>query len=196
MVPGLSEAGTAVKIGASLIQAVRQKATLAPTTTVFESLLELHAMMYEWWERSDALSHMMEMADFDIKYQQGLIPPHWNYPIWIRDLSKDREGLLSPKPSIFSRWRGSQRRKSARKGIRAFLSVYDADLLARLEEVSFARESFVGSQLEPVRREMSGLAEGQRDSLITQAQSTSDALWDLCQDLAAFIRYTFPFEKV
>ncbi len=110
-------------------------------------------------------------------------------PSFVGGVVGDIDGLMSPKARLMARWRGSERRVAARRGLRTLLSVYFPDLLVEFEEAIDARADFVSrhSDLPGVIGRMTNaeLADVQQEARATQSAlvSVTDRLADLVVEL-------------
>ena len=198
--PGATEAELVAKVGNSVIQGLRAASQPSAWPNTREALLELHAILHEWVERSAATPRYAEAV---INERQSA-PSGWATSgttnigstnlgqAFIRENARDTRDILQGKVPPLQRLRGSNRRRASRRGLRTILAAYCPALLEQFESATTARLNWVIEYRGDFDRWFVDRTDAQVAELMSSMEATHAALAEAEQQLGEFIRANFP----
>lgn len=198
--PGATDAELVVKVGNSVIQGLRAASQPPAWPDTREALLDLHAILREWLERSTATTRYAEAVIRERRsatYTRVSSTPvdagSTNVGVaFVRENTRDTRRVLQGKIPPLGRLRGSTRRRASRRGLRTILAAYCPALLEQFESATTARLNWVIAYREDFDRWFVDRTDAQIAELMSSMGSTHAALAEAEQQLGEFIRTNFP----
>jgi hypothetical protein len=199
-VPGLTEAELVAKVGSSVVQGLRAASQPSPWPDAREALLELHAILGEWVERSEATTQYAEILAS--RRRAGVIVSDQGRLDWggtnvggkyVEHAALDTRNVLQGKVAPMQRLRGSSSRRAARRGLRTILAAYCPALLEQFESATTSRSKWVGEYRKDFERSFGeSRTDAQVAQLMSSMKATHAALAEAERQLGEFIRAKFP----
>jgi hypothetical protein len=199
-VPGLTEAELVAKVGSSVVQGLRAASRPSPWPDAREALLELHAILHEWVERSEATTQYAEVLagrrrGGGVASGQGRLD--WGGTNvgggYVEHAARDTRNVLQGKVAPVQRLRGSSSRRAARRGLRTILAAYCPALLEQFESATTSRSEWVSEYRGDFERLFGqSRTDAQVAQLMSSMRATHAALAGAERQLGEFIRATFP----
>lgn len=196
--PGVNEADLVSKAAASVVQGLKKSNQVPPWPDIRESLLELHSILDEWYNRAEATTlYAKQLARLrtDPQATRGRIS-HGGTNVggyYISTVKRDTKKVLYGSPSIPSRLSPSRKRKVMRRGLRTILATYCPELLLQFEEAVNARIDWVNEHKKEFDQ---WFAESHTNEQVTavlaEMTSTQVALGQAKEQLRGFIAANFP----
>ena len=149
-VPGLTDAELVAKVGSSVVQGLRAASQPSPWPDAREALLELHAILHEWVERSEATTQYAEtlasrrrtgVIVSDSVNRAGAVTNVGR--MYVEHAALDARNVLQGTVAPVQRLRGSSSRRAARRGLRTILAAYCPALLEQFESATTSRSNWV-----------------------------------------------------
>jgi hypothetical protein len=199
-VPGLSDAELVAKVGSSVVQRLRAASQPSPWPDTREALLELHAILHEWVERSEATTQYAEAlasrrragvtVSDPVRYSHGGTNIG---PVYVEHAALDTRNVLQGKVPPVQRLRGSSSRRAARRGLRTILAAYCPALLDQFESAAISRSNWVSEHRKDFERWFDqSRTDAQVAQLMSSMKATQAALAEAERQLGEFIRASFP----
>jgi hypothetical protein len=201
-VPGLTEAELVAKVGNSVVQGLRAASQPSPWPDAREALLELHAILHEWVERSEATTRYAETLAS--RRRTGVVVSdsvNWAGagagtnvgPMYVEHAALDTRNVLRGKVPPVQRLRGSSSRRAARRGLRTILAAYCPALLEQFESATASRSNWVSEYRKDFERSFGqSRTDAQVAQLMSGMKATHAALAEAERQLGEFIRASFP----
>jgi hypothetical protein len=203
-VPGLTEAELVAKVGSSVVQGLRAASQPSLWPDAREALLELHAILHEWVERSEATTRYAEtlasrrrtgviVSDSVNRAGAGAGAGTNVGPMYVEHAALDTRNVLQGKVPPVQRLRGSSSRRAARRGLRTILAAYCPALLEQFESATASRSNWVSEHRKDFERSFGqSRTDAQVAQLMSSMKATHAALAEAERQLAEFIRASFP----
>ena len=200
-VPGLTEAELVAKVGSSVVQGLRAASQPSLWPDAREALLELHAILHEWVERSEATTRYAEILA-SRRRTGAIVSDPVNQargaatnvgPMYVEHAALDTRNVLQGKVPPVQRLRGSSSRRAARRGLRTILAAYCPALLEQFESATASRSNWVSEHRKDFERSFGqSRTDAQVAQLMSSMKATHAALAEAERQLAEFIRASFP----
>ncbi|WP_406690528.1 hypothetical protein REH65_32310 [Saccharopolyspora sp. ID03-671] len=181
----LSEYGVIGKVGLGAARAVLAESSKSPLSwpETFESLLELHSIVYEWCERAANANDYIkakvndEALTADLRIREMFSRVNLSGP-YVEEAYDDIREVLHPKTPLLYRWQKSSRRRAARRSLRSVLQVYFPEFLRRFEDAIESRYDFAtGPAREFDRLFSSPWSESQITEIVAEMASSEKDLF-------------------
>jgi hypothetical protein len=199
MIPGMAEAGTGIKAGSAIIQAMSKKTALPQWPNMHESLIALHEILTEWCVAAAGTSGIIfhekvRRRDPGVENLRDEMQANVAGQ-YVAEVRGDIAELMQPKLPFYLRWWKARRRAAARRGLRSLLRVYFPDVLTEFIKATEDRAEFARRNHDLERRIMDYSNE-ELDSLEQEADGTRRALVTVTEGLAQLINENFPLGPV
>ncbi len=203
--PGGKEAELMAKVGTGVLQGLRKASQPPPWPNTHDALLELHAILYEWCDTAEETSRyarhraltrkdptvghdgvigLTQMATSNIGsgYVEGAV--------------LDSKAILDGRVPALLKLRGSSKRRAARRGLRAILSVYCPTLLDQFEQATAARFEWVREHRKNFDRWFDqSRTDAEVSQLLDGMEATKTALLEATAQLRDFITTNYPLPR-
>lgn len=199
-VPGLTDAELVAKVGSSVVQGLRAASQPSPWPDAREALLELHAILHEWVERSEATTQYAEtlasrrrtgVIVSDSVNRAGAVTNVGR--MYVEHAALDARNVLQGTVAPVQRLRGSSSRRAARRGLRTILAAYCPALLEQFESATTSRSNWVSEYRKDFERSFGqSRTDAQVARLMSGMKATHAALAEAERQLGEFIRASFP----
>lgn len=199
-VPGLTEAELVAKVGNSVLQGLRAASRPSPWPDAREALLELHAILHEWVQRSEETTQYAE--NLASRRRTGVIVSDRDRlargatnvgPMYVEHAALDTRNVFQGKVPPVQRLRSSSSRRAARRGLRTILAAYCPKLLDQFESATTSRSNWVSAHRKDFEYSFGqSRTDAQVAQLMSSMKATHAALAQAEQQLGEFIRANFP----
>jgi hypothetical protein len=204
VLPGMAEAGTAVKAGSSILGALTKRSgQTAWPNNMHESLLALHAILSEWCgaacitnsavklEYAWRDARVRELDDERKREKLLTIRQSVEMEAYLRDIGE----LLEPRARLVERWSKKNRRAAARRGLRTLLDVYAPGLRVDIQSATQKRRKLLDGRLgDDAWGTLEKMSNEQLVQLDVQTEKTYEDLSNVTNTLALHIIKYFPLD--
>jgi hypothetical protein len=214
--PGINEADLVTKAVANVVQGLKKSQQVPPWPDTRESLLELYAILDEWYVRAEATTtyarHLSSLraasktVAYDERYSAGSNVGPIGRPIrvgntnigrsYISAVERDTEKVLRGSPPLISRISPTTKRRAIRRSLRTILLTYCPELLGQFEQAAAARTDWVKEHKNEFHKWFDESRTDQEvAATLAEMTATQEALRQAKEQLRDFITANFPFRQ-